>query len=326
LQRLVGRGVRAEDEEWIGLWNQFCKQCRIQPDIFLGIPKGPLTEFVERNMLLLRKKEWAKDLLFKAEGQSDELIDSQSDGEDEQSATAATGTRSAAAAATERPPAAGAPPRAKTPVEQPGGNRPRATRPREPAPPAPGLESSCSSGSESSPSPEVQQQRKRRKTNEKKKHGMLGYGDYFGRGQKDLHISPEAMMMNQYMGSMMMMNNPLYAAGMMPGMMPGMMGMVAPGAIMNPTPAQARARKQNDEALLLEGMKPPRKDEKTKKLKVDTKLKRDTRERDRERDRQPMRNEKEPALQDPRLNKAKPAVKPTPPNAAKDAMIDAADL
>lgn len=293
MQRLVRRGVRAEDAEWIPLWNQFCKQCRIQPDIFQGTPKGPLTEFVERHMPMLRKKEWAKDLLFKPEGQTDDLPVDSEDDQDEENAAAPRG----AAANKERPVAAGGP-KAKTAADQAAGNRARPTRPREPARPA-GPDDSCSSDSESSQSVQERQQRsKRRKKDDRKTMGgMLGYGG----------ITPELMMMNQYMnmGSMMMMNNPLYAsmgaAGMGAGMMPGMMGMMP-------------------------GMKMQKKDDKTKKLKVDTKLPRE-RERGRER---PVRAAKEP--EDPRLNKpgAKPAPKPPPApppaSVAKDAMIDAADL
>lgn len=256
-----------------------------------------MTEFVERNMQMLRKKEWAKDLLYKGEGQTDELPLESEDEDDEDEESGAAVNRGAAGAAAR--PGAGGPLKTKTAADQPAGARPRVARPREPA--AAANESSYSSCSESSQPKQQERQRKRRKKDDRKKMGgMLGYGDYFGRGQKDLHISPEVMMMNQYMGSMMMMNNPLYM-GMGAGMMPGAMGMMAPG------------------------MKIPKKDDKTKKLKVDTKLKRDPHQRERERDRPPLRKEKEP--EDPRLNKpVKPVPKPPAANAAKDAMIDAADL
>merc|ERR1712129_442599 len=58
-----------------------------------------------------------------------------------------------------------------------------------------------------------------RKRKEKRKLSMMGFGDYFGRGQNDLHISPEVMMMNQMMGMSMMMNNPLAMMGMGASMM-----------------------------------------------------------------------------------------------------------
>merc|ERR1712151_609587 len=76
---------------------------------------------------------------------------------------------------------------AKLKGEQPAAGRAKAaiTRSREP-----------SSGSESSSQQEREARRKQRRK-EKRKMSMLGYGDYFSRGQSDLAITPEVMMMNQ---------------------------------------------------------------------------------------------------------------------------------
>jgi len=278
LQRLVRRGIQSQDEEWNQLWHQYCKQCRITPDVFQGtVPKGPLTEFVERNLAMLRKKEWAKGLLYKGEGQTDEIPE---DSDDESS----SGAGSSYAPGTADKTAAGG---LKRKAEQAPANRARAAPSRPPA--ANLLESS--SGSESSQSAE-RRKRQERKKKRSKGAGMLGYGDYFGRGHSDLQVSPEMMMMNQMMGMSMMMQNPLAMMGMGGAMMP-QMGMM-PGAA---------------------GMK-IKKDDKSKKGKIDTKGV--PRERER-----PGREKK---LEDPRLKVPAPPPPPMRPQSAKDAMIDAADL
>lgn len=74
LQRMILRGLKAGDEEWSQTWHRFCKQKRVLADFSLGgPPKEALIQFVGNNLSTLLKKEWAKDLMYKHEGDSDDL-------------------------------------------------------------------------------------------------------------------------------------------------------------------------------------------------------------------------------------------------------------
>lgn len=70
LARLVRRGVRA-DEDWKSTWQQYCEEWRIPSDLSGIPPKEALTLFVERNVWQLVNKEWAKDLMYKQDGEDD---------------------------------------------------------------------------------------------------------------------------------------------------------------------------------------------------------------------------------------------------------------
>jgi len=78
---------------------------------------------------------------------------------------------------------------------------------------------------------------------------MMGFGDYFGRGQSDLHITPEVMMMNQMMGMSMMMNNPLAMMGMGAPMMTHQMPMMqAPAGMKLKKDDKAKRGQADDKA------------------------------------------------------------------------------
>lgn len=119
--------------------------------------------------------------------------------------------------------------------------------------------SSCSRGGSSSASDSSRsKRRRRRRRHEKRKLGaIMGYGDYFGRGQKDLHITPEVMMMNQMMGMSMMMNSPLAMMGMAPPMMSHPMPMMPTAGGMKPKKAEPAAPSREGAAA---DTKPPAKD------------------------------------------------------------------
>lgn len=177
--------------------------------------------------------------------------------------------------------------KAKT-MEQPAANRARVApiRPRE----------ASSSGSETSQS--LKPAKRRKKKN--RQAGLLGYGAgmNFGGGENPMGMTPEMMMMNQMMGMSMMMNNPLAMMGMGAGMMPHQMSAMMPGAA---------------------GMKLKVKDDKSKKAKIDAKLKRDPYEEQRL-----LRKQKDPV--DPRPHKPIAANVAAAKPSYKDSTIDAADL
>eukprot|EP00928_Gymnodinium_smaydae_P047391 TRINITY_DN31622_c0_g1_i1.p1 TRINITY_DN31622_c0_g1~~TRINITY_DN31622_c0_g1_i1.p1 ORF type:complete len:932 (+),score=170.54 TRINITY_DN31622_c0_g1_i1:86-2797(+) len=84
LERLVRRGVRAEDTEWVTTWREHCEQeaisCELQApktetdgrlNKAAKAYKTSLTKFVERNLHTLLQKAWAKDLLYRQENEDD---------------------------------------------------------------------------------------------------------------------------------------------------------------------------------------------------------------------------------------------------------------
>lgn len=220
MRQIVHRGLSAGDAEWTNNWADFCAQRGISADLAAaqgsGPPKDAVAEFLEQNLTVLLKRDWAKDLMFKAEGQNDELP-----GED---GGAGASVRKAAAAAASSAAAPGAGCGSAVASGDAPNAKAGATKRTAPVPTASASASSdrrnggsggmsdrdSSSGSDSSRS-----RRKKRRRKDKKKKGML-YGDYM-KG-----ITPEVMMMNQMMGMSMMMNNPLAMMGMGAGMMPGM--------------------------------------------------------------------------------------------------------
>ncbi|CAK0807656.1 unnamed protein product, partial [Prorocentrum cordatum] len=153
--------------------------------------KELLAEFVERSLPILLKKEWAKDLMFKPEGQSDDLapesdMDEAVPGIEDGDAAAGTVELHARGAAAGDEPA--------------GRKRPASQEP-------------------SSASASTHSKRKRRKKDKKRKHKMK-WGDYTSQ------MSPEVLMMSNMMGMSMMMNNPLAMMGMGAPMMTQQMPMM----------------------------------------------------------------------------------------------------
>eukprot|EP00419_Tripos_fusus_P012079 CAMPEP_0172662490 /NCGR_PEP_ID=MMETSP1074-20121228/5391_1 /TAXON_ID=2916 /ORGANISM="Ceratium fusus, Strain PA161109" /LENGTH=1049 /DNA_ID=CAMNT_0013478411 /DNA_START=6 /DNA_END=3152 /DNA_ORIENTATION=- len=72
LERLVRAGLPVDDE-WQSQWKAHCDQKQVLPDFTIHPGKHVLTEFVERNLYALFSKEWAKDLMYKAEGLDDKV-------------------------------------------------------------------------------------------------------------------------------------------------------------------------------------------------------------------------------------------------------------
>jgi len=175
---------------------------------------------VKLNGLKLLRKDWAKDLMYKVDGRSDELPP---DSDDElQTITGSVAQGQGKQIALLAPPPAPPPP---PPV--PGQKRDRSS-----------LSKDSSSVSESSHS-----KRRKKKKKEKRKLGSMMYGDYFGRGQ----VTPEVMMMNQMMGMSMMMNNPALAMmGMGSPMMAQMPLMQAAGGMKGKKDDKAKKGKVDD--------------------------------------------------------------------------------
>jgi len=301
LQRLIRRGLRAKDEDWRRSWHQFCKQRRLSIEFSgnaqggLAPPsKGALQEFVERNLSTLLKKEWAQDLMYRTEGQGDKLPPDSEGEVAENGAPAARAVGASCGSDGDLAGMAGAVKGIAPKVEAPKAAATTAARKR----PSEQTRGS-SSNSDSSRS---KKQRKKIHRRQKKPLGMLGYGDYFGRGQGDMHISPEVMMMNQMMGMSMMMNNPLAMMGMGAPIMP-------PGMPILPTAA---------------GMK-MKKDDKSKKGKAEDKLKKDARDRERER-KERERTEGQKEVLGGRDVKMQPKDVKSDWSKRREAMIDADDL
>merc|ERR1712032_527547 len=51
----------------------YCESKKIPADFSAAFPKDTLREFVEQNLWQLVKKDWAKDLMYKVDGQLNEL-------------------------------------------------------------------------------------------------------------------------------------------------------------------------------------------------------------------------------------------------------------
>merc|ERR1712032_1545065 len=51
----------------------YCESKKIPADFSAAFPKDTLREFVEQNLWQLVKKDWAKDLMYKVDGQPNEL-------------------------------------------------------------------------------------------------------------------------------------------------------------------------------------------------------------------------------------------------------------
>mmetsp|Transcript_6093 Transcript_6093/g.11228 ORF Transcript_6093/g.11228 Transcript_6093/m.11228 type:complete len:744 (-) Transcript_6093:115-2346(-) len=285
LQRVIRKGLRAQDQEWIQRWDQYCKRRAISSDLVQGnVPKEAMSAFVQRNMPILQQKEWAKDILYQSEGQSEEMPPDSDTEPPPTAARAAPAWPATGGASTEKAPAAAAaPPKAKSEHAAPP------ALPAAPPRPTRSRSRDSSSGSDSS---RLREEKRRKRKHEKKKKRGYGYGDYFGRGQNELDITQQALMMNQMgMMGMSMMMNPIAMMGMGTPMMPHQMQMMQSAA----------------------GMK-MKKDDKSKKARVDDKLKKDVRDR----------NQVVP-------QSSKPPPPPPPKEAAewsarKEAMIDAADL
>jgi len=71
LERCVRRGLPV-DEDWKTTWTKYCEQKKIPADFSAAPPKDTLREFVEQNLWQLVKKDWAKDLMYKVDGQPSE--------------------------------------------------------------------------------------------------------------------------------------------------------------------------------------------------------------------------------------------------------------
>lgn len=198
LLRLVRRGLRAADKEWAQAWQDYCKENRIAADCVHGEgpPKERLEEFVEQNLPTLMKKEWARDLMYKAEGQGDELPP-----EVEGNSTDAKDLKAGASTPTQEN-------RKEAAIAAIAGKR------------ASNSDGSCS-GSDSSRS-----RRRKRRKKEKRKMGMMAFGYDFAQGQT---MTPEVLMMNQMMGMSMMMNSPLAMMGMGAPMLAHQMPMMQVG-------------------------------------------------------------------------------------------------
>merc|ERR1711879_89902 len=155
--------------------------------------------------------EWAKDLMYKVEGRTDELPpDSDREDVGTNGPGASPGTNGVPDATTAIMAAKG---KSKDIASAMAAAAAAAAAKRRGSDLREGEDSS--SASESSRS----KQRRKRRKREKRKLGMMGYGDYYVRGQGDLHISPEVMMM---------MNNPLAMMGMGTPMMTHQMPMMQP--------------------------------------------------------------------------------------------------
>lgn len=176
-----------------------------------------MADFVERNLATLRKKEWAKDLLYKVEGEGEEQ-QGESDGKAGRAnaAVRASPNYPSTAVATptsDRPHSAGV--ASKTKVAEPStANRARVANVHE-----------TISDSEASSQQEREERKKRKHKDgsKKRKSGLLGY-DYFDQMK---NMTPEVMMMNQMMGMSMMMQNPLAIMGAAASMSPYQMQMMS---------------------------------------------------------------------------------------------------
>jgi len=202
LQRIIRRGLTAEEgaDEWRQAWQQFCRQRRVAFDVVhqSNMPRELLADFLERNMQLLTRSSWARSLVSAGAEQVDSDHDESGDGMAEAGGSGAGGTAQVGSADVTR----------GRGIKSAGLQaRKRGLRSE--------VDHDSSSASESSPS----KQRRKRKKEKRRKLGLLGYGDFFGRGKNDLHLTPEVMMMNQMMGMSMMMNNPLAMMGMGASMM-----------------------------------------------------------------------------------------------------------
>jgi len=72
LQRLVRRGLKAEDAGWKQSWEELCEEKQISPSFFPQKPsREVLVEFVEANLCQTTGKAWAQALLYKKEGEDD---------------------------------------------------------------------------------------------------------------------------------------------------------------------------------------------------------------------------------------------------------------
>ncbi|CAJ1335408.1 unnamed protein product [Effrenium voratum] len=70
LERLVRRGLKARDEGWKASWEETCLAREIPSSFAVQKPaKEVLVEFVEANLCQTTGKDWAKPLLYKAEGE-----------------------------------------------------------------------------------------------------------------------------------------------------------------------------------------------------------------------------------------------------------------
>lgn len=218
LLRLIRRGISAGDEEWNHSWYQFCWQRRVAAELEPGAAtnapsKDLLAEFVEKSLPALMKKEWARDLMYKVEGQGDDLPPESEDdvsGGRTGSGVGSSGTAGIVGGALQALP-----------------SDKRSSRSR-----------GSSSGSDSSRS----KQRRKKRRKKERKLGLMAFGDYFGRSQSDLHMAPEVMMMNQMMNMSMMMNSPLAMMGMGAPMMPHQMTMMQGGVKMKKDEKQKRVR------------------------------------------------------------------------------------
>merc|ERR1712232_2954 len=96
--RVIRRGLRAQDEEWTNSWKEHSAQKQLpgledfqpppqeldgKPNRNYKVYTNALTEMVERNLLVLSQKDWAKDLIFKKQGESDEVPPPSEEEEDE---------------------------------------------------------------------------------------------------------------------------------------------------------------------------------------------------------------------------------------------------
>lgn len=199
LLRLVRRGLRAGDKEWAQTWQDYCKNARIAAESVQGDgpPKDRLEEFVEQNLATLMKKDWARDLMYKAEGQSDEL-----------------------------PPEVEGHTGAESKELEAGASTPTQENRKEAAIAAIAGKRACRSGGSCSASDSSRARRHKRRRKEKRKMGMMAFGYDFGQGQT---MTPEVLMMNQMMGMSMMMNSPLAMMGMGAPMMAHQMPMMQVG-------------------------------------------------------------------------------------------------
>ncbi|CAE8723500.1 unnamed protein product [Polarella glacialis] len=71
LERLVQHGLAAGDAGWKSAWEELCKQKEVSADFAEPPPTEFLVQFVEGNLYQTTGKDWARELLYKREGEED---------------------------------------------------------------------------------------------------------------------------------------------------------------------------------------------------------------------------------------------------------------
>eukprot|EP00929_Paragymnodinium_shiwhaense_P048026 TRINITY_DN24347_c0_g1_i1.p1 TRINITY_DN24347_c0_g1~~TRINITY_DN24347_c0_g1_i1.p1 ORF type:complete len:638 (-),score=117.25 TRINITY_DN24347_c0_g1_i1:212-2125(-) len=207
LRRVVMGGKNSGDTEWMSKWQQFAMQKQLPLDMSnkqsATQHKDALAEFVEENLAVLLKRPWAKSLMFKVEGASDDLPPETE--EEPPGASRRTGSAEPLASAS------GGGGAAMSEKGAPASSVGRGSTKRSAGSKASDV---IDSSRDSDSSDERPKPKKRRR--DKKAKSMMGYNEYIS--------GMEAMMMNQMMMSSMM------GMGLMGmGMMPGMVGMTPGG-------------------------------------------------------------------------------------------------